>query len=54
VRGKTQTLASAIFNAEQAGNQSEARILMLVALGLGFAAIFGAEWLQESRRESRP
>jgi molybdate transport system permease protein len=54
VRGKTQTLASAIFNAEQAGNQSEARNLMLIALGLGFAAIFVAEWLQESRTEARP
>lgn len=54
VRGKTQTLASAIFNAEQAGNQSEARVLMLIALCLGFVAIFAAEWLQESRAESRP
>jgi molybdate transport system permease protein len=54
VRGKTQTLASAIFNAEQAGNRSEARIFLLIALVLGFVAIFIAEWLQESRTESRP
>lgn len=54
VRGKTQTLASAIFNAEQAGNQTETRTLMAVALGLGFISIFVAEWLQESRTESRP
>jgi molybdate transport system permease protein len=53
VRGKTQTLASAIFNAEQAGNDQEARSLMLAALVLGFVAIFVAEMLLETKVERR-
>ncbi len=48
VRGKTQTLASAIFNAEQAGNDHEAWVLIVLALTLSFVFIFAAEALLDS------
>lgn len=42
---KTQTLASAIFSAQQVGRESEAYVLISVALVLGFAAIYATELL---------
>ena len=49
IPGKTQTLASAIYNAQQVGNDVEADKLIVVALGLGLLAIVAAEFLLEPR-----
>jgi molybdate transport system permease protein len=49
---KTQTLASAIFSAQQVGQEREAYFLIALALLLGFAAIFATELL--SRRSTEP
>jgi len=45
IPGRTQTLASAIFSAQQAGNDREAYVLLAVAMALGFVAIFASERL---------
>lgn len=50
IPGRTQTLASAIFSAQQAGQTNEANFLLLVALGVGFAAIFLTEYLAQPKR----
>ena len=42
---KTQTLASAIYSAQQVGQHGEAYILIAISLALGFAAIIGSELL---------
>ena len=48
IPGHTQTLASAIFSAQQVGNDAEAVVLLAIALALGFSAILTSEYL--SRR----
>ncbi len=45
IPGRTQTLASAIYSAQQAGNEARANSLLAVALLIGFGAIFLTEWL---------
>ena len=45
IPGQTQTLAAAIYSAQQAGNRGLANVLLLVALGAGFLAVFLTEWL---------
>ena len=45
IPGRTQTLASAIYGAQQAGRSREAGFLVLLALVLGFVAVFVAERL---------
>jgi molybdate transport system permease protein len=45
IPGRTQTLASAIYGAQQAGRAHEAGMLVGVALLLGFAAVYVAERL---------
>lgn len=45
IPGRTQTLASAIFQAQQTGNDERAGQLMLVSIVVGFAAILAAELL---------
>lgn len=45
IPGKTQTLAAAIFSAQQAGNESEAYVLLAVALAAGLVAILASEAL---------
>ncbi len=45
IPGRTQTLASAIFSAQQAGREGEALALMLLALAVGFVAILASERL---------
>lgn len=52
IPGRTQTLASAIFSAQQAGNEQRANMLLIVALVVGFIAVFLTEWL--SRPEVKP
>lgn len=53
IPGSTQTLASAIFSAQQVGDTERADLLMLVALTLGFFAILGAELLGQERLRQR-
>ena len=45
IPGRTQTLASAIFSAQQVGDTPRADSLMLIAAVLGFVAIFTAQSL---------
>jgi molybdate transport system permease protein len=45
IPGRTQTLASAIYSAQQVGNDHEANFLVLIALATGFCAILVAEFL---------
>jgi molybdate transport system permease protein len=45
IPGRTQTLASAIFSAQQVGDRASADLLMIIALAVGLAAIAGAELL---------
>jgi molybdate transport system permease protein len=45
IPGRTQTLATAIFSAQQAGREGEANVLLAVALSVGFAAVFATEAL---------
>ncbi len=50
IPGRTQTLSLAIFSAQQAGNDSEAYVLLGVAVVVGLVAILASEKL--SRRPS--
>lgn len=45
IPGRTQTLATAIFSAQQAGREGEANALLLIALVAGFAAVYATEIL---------
>ena len=57
IPGRTQTIAAAIFSAQQVGAQARADFLMLVAIVLGFLAILSAELLGHDRslpRLARP
>ncbi len=45
IPGRSQTLASAIFSAQQVGDDRQAYVLMIVAIAMGFAAIMTAELL---------
>ena len=49
IPGRTQTLSSAIFSAQQAGNEGEANFLLGVALAVGFTAIFLTEYLSQKQ-----
>jgi molybdate transport system permease protein len=49
IPGRTQTLASAIFSAQQAGREDEANVLLVISLVVGFAAIFVTEYLAGRR-----
>jgi molybdate transport system permease protein len=53
IPGRTRTLASAIFTAQQAGREADADALMLLALGVGLTAIWVTEWLTASGAPSR-
>lgn len=45
IPGRTQTLAAAIFAAQQAGQDDEAMFLLMVSLAVGFVAIYASERL---------
>jgi len=45
IPGRTQTLASAIYSAQQAGNDERGGLLLLLAAVLGFVAVFVTETL---------
>jgi molybdate transport system permease protein len=47
IPGRTQTLASAIFSAQQAGREDEANVLIVIVLVVGFAAVFITEYLAQ-------
>jgi molybdate transport system permease protein len=49
IPGRTQTLATAIFSAQQAGRESEANVLLVVALVTGFAAVYASEALSQKQ-----
>ncbi len=50
IPGRTQTLASAIYSAQQSGNFPRANLLLGIALVIGFTAVFLMEWLLGPRR----
>ena len=50
---KTQTLASAIFSAQQVGDHSEAYVLIAIALLLGFGAVIASELLVRPKSGAR-
>ncbi len=52
IPGQTQTLASAIFSAQQVGDQREAAFLLGVALAVGFVAVLASERLVRSAPRS--
>jgi molybdate transport system permease protein len=49
IPGRTQTLATAIFSAQQAGREGEANVLLIVALVAGFAAVYASEALAQKQ-----
>ncbi|MBK1878691.1 molybdate ABC transporter permease subunit [Pelagicoccus mobilis] len=51
IPGRTQTLSSAIYSAQQAGNEEQANGLLLIALAVGFLAVFLAEKLSTPKQE---
>jgi molybdate transport system permease protein len=53
IPGRTQTLATAIFSAQQAGREGEANVLLAVALCVGFAAVFATEVLSQPQARAR-
>jgi len=53
IPGQTQTLASAIFSAQQVGDNQQANFLVLVALATGFCAILASEFLSTRGAGSR-
>ena len=54
IPGRTQTLAAAIFSAQQAGNDAQANVLLCVALAIGVAAILASERLAAGMVGRRP
>jgi molybdate transport system permease protein len=53
IPGRTQTLASAIYSAQQVGNDEEGYFLLAVAAVVGFVAIFASERLSRQRSSHR-
>lgn len=51
IPGQTQTLASAIYSAQHAGDEARASVLLVVSLGVGFSLVFLAETLSKPRRQ---
>ena len=49
IPGRTQTLSTAIFSAQQAGREGEANLLLVIALVAGFAAVYATESLSRQR-----
>ena len=53
IPGRTQTLATAIFSAQQAGRENQANLLLAIALVLGFAAVYATEMLSQTHAAAR-
>ena len=49
IPGRTRTLASGIYAAQQAGREREATVLVVVAIAVGMVAIFASERLARPR-----
>lgn len=49
IPGRTQTLATAIFSAQQAGREGEANVLLVIALVAGFVAVYASEALSQKQ-----
>jgi molybdate transport system permease protein len=49
IPGRTRTLASGIYAAQQAGRDAEATVLVIVAIAVGVVAIFASEVLTRPR-----
>jgi molybdate transport system permease protein len=49
IPGRTQTLATAIFSAQQAGREGEANVLLVIALVAGFVAVYATEHLSRTQ-----
>ena len=56
IPGRTRTLASGIYTAQQAGREGEATVLVAVSIAVGLVAIFASERLTRpsSERSTRP
>ena len=54
IPGRTQTLASALYSAQQVGDHEQARWLLALALALGFVAILASESLVRTPRDGAP
>jgi len=54
IPGRTQTLSSAIFQAQQVGDRAKGDMLMILTISIGFAAILSAELLAGSRALHAP
>lgn len=52
IPGQTQTLASAIYSAQHAGDEARANVLLIIALVVGFSLVFLAETLSLPRRKN--
>ena len=52
IPGQTQTLALAIFNFVQTGNDAEAYTLLAVTVGLAFVFVWSSEWLLRSGKKA--
>ncbi len=50
IPGETETLASAIFNAQLEGDQASTRVLLLVALSVGLLSVWISEVLVQKHR----
>jgi molybdate transport system permease protein len=48
IPGRTRTLASGIYAAQQAGREREATVLVLIAIAVGLVAVFASERLARS------
>jgi molybdate transport system permease protein len=52
IPGRTQTLSSAIYSAQQAGNDARGNTLLVIALCVGFLSVFLTEWLSRSPEQT--
>lgn len=50
IPGRTQTLSAAIYSAQQSGNEERATLLLMVAVAVGFSAVFLTEWLTHGKQ----
>ena len=53
IPGRTQTLASALYTAQQVGDHGQAKVLLAIALVLGIGSIVVAEYLVQHPRRGR-
>lgn len=53
IPGRTQTLSSAIYSAQQSGQMDKGLILLLIAVAIGFIAVFFTEYLSNPKPSKR-